>query len=95
MSNNQSKFVKFVKNNAALLLIAFCAVAIFTVVLAVNLQPDVPPVDNPVVNNPVDNPSEDVTTPDPTPVVKTEIVKVYFNSPLSYQNESNAVLFCP
>jgi len=86
MSNNQNKFVKFVKNNVALLLIAFCAVAIFAVVLAVGLQPDVPPIDEPVVNNPDNTPSDDVT-PQPTPVIKTEIVKVYYQCPLVYENE--------
>lgn len=88
MSNNtQSKFAKFVKNNVALLLIAFCAVAIFTVVLAVSLQPDVPPIDNPVGGNPTDTPVDDVVTPEPTPVIKTEIVKVYYSSPLIYETE--------
>ena len=86
MSNTQSKFVKFVKNNVALLLIVACAIAIFTVVLVVSLQPDAP-IDNPVVNNPSDNPSGDNVTPDPTPVIKTEIVKVYYGSPLVYEAE--------
>lgn len=100
MSNNsQSKFVKFVKNNVALLIIAFCAIAIFTVVLAVSLQPDVPPIDNPVGGNPSDTPVDTPVTPEPTPVIKTEIVKVYYASPLSYQTEGmgytdgNDVLF--
>ena len=86
MSSNQSKFAKFVKNNVALLLIAFCAIAIFVVVLAVSLQPDAP-IDNPVVNNPIDKPSGGDITPEPTPVIKTEIVKVYYSCPLVYEME--------
>ena len=98
MSNNQSKFVKFVKNNVALLIIAFCALAIFAVVLVVSLQPDAP-IDNPVGGNPTDTPNQDVVTPDPTPVVKTELIKVFYSSPLAYQAEGmgytngNDVLF--
>ena len=79
MSNNQSKFVKFVKNNVALLIIAFCALAIFAVVLVVSLQPDAP-IDNPVGSNPTDTPNQDVVTSDPTPVVKTELIKVFYFS---------------
>ena len=86
MSNNQSKFVKFVKNNVALLIIAFCAIALFAVVLVASFQTDTP-IDNPVVNNPVDTPVADDEVPDPTPVIKTEIVKVYYNSPLVYETE--------
>ena len=98
MSNNQSKFVKFVKNNVALLIIAFCALAIFAVVLVVSLQPDAP-IDNPVGGTPTDTPNQDVVTPDPTPVVKTELIKVFYSSPLAYQAEGmgytngNDVLF--
>ncbi len=86
MSNNPSRISKFIKNNVALLVIAFCAISIFAVVLVVSMQQDTP-IDNPVVNNPVDTPVADDNLPEPTPVIKTEIIKVYFASPLVYETE--------
>ena len=85
-TKQQSKFARFLKNNAALLLIIFCVIAIGTVVLAVTLTRDNPPVDN-VVGNPNDNPDDGKkpdddppTTVDPKPTTK----KVYFMSPVNY-----------
>lgn len=80
-----NKFARFIKNNAALLLIIFCVIAIGTVVLVVGLtQNNVGPNDNPVVvdpndDKPVDKPDDPIDTKP-----KTEIVKVYFVSPVEY-----------
>lgn len=83
-----SKFSRFMKNNAALLLIIFCLLAIGAVVLAVTLTGQPTPVDpdNPAVVKPdPDKPDPDnpdpVVQPDPD---KTEKVKVFFESPLDY-----------
>ena len=71
-SKSDNQFVRFVKNNVALLLIIFCVVAITTVVLVSTLSAGDP-----------DNPTTVIPDPDDeTP--KTEIVKVYYGSPLSY-----------
>lgn len=78
-----NKFARFIKNNAALLLIIFCVIAIGTVVLVVALtQNNALEPDNPVVVDPDDkNPgTDDPVNTDP----KTEIVKVYFVSPVEY-----------
>ncbi len=79
-----SKFSRFLKNNAALLLIIFCLVAIGSVVLVVTLaekQSELPS-DNPVVKpTPGDDDSVVKPTPD-TPVPST--VKVYFTAPVNY-----------
>lgn len=82
MSNQTNKFVRFLRNNAALLLIIFCVIAIGTVLLVVGVsnRNNLPVDNNPVVVDPDNNPNE-------TPVVeepKTEIVKVYFRSPVDY-----------
>lgn len=77
-----SKFTRFLRNNAALLLLIFCVLAIAAVVLAVTLTRDDAPVipDNPVTGNPNDtNPDDDKPT---TP--KTEKVNVYFAAPVQY-----------
>ncbi|MCM1043683.1 MAG: M23 family metallopeptidase [Corallococcus sp.] len=74
-NSQQNKFVKFLRNNAALLIILFCAVAILTVVLAVTLTKS--PADDPVGNKPTPTPPDE-------PVIKTEIVKVYYSSPVNY-----------
>lgn len=79
-----SKFSRFLRNNAALLLLIFCVLAIAAVVLAVTLtrDNDVPVIpDNPVTSNPNDdNPAQNTPT---TP--KTEKVNVYFASPVQYK----------
>lgn len=83
-TKQKGKFSRFLRNNAALLLIIFCLLAIGTVVLVVSLTktPTVP--DNPVVVDPNDDKKDDktdpVVKPDPTP----EKVKEYFVSPLDY-----------
>ena len=80
-----NKFTRFLRNNAALLILVFCVIAIATVVLAVTLtsgNSDKPIPDNPVVvdPNPDDNKPEQ-------PVVKDKI-KVYFAAPVKYTSVS-------
>lgn len=80
-----SKFTRFLKNNAALLLIIFCLVAIASVVLAVTLTNSTElPDDDPVVKpNPDDDNEDPVVKPTPEdPVPST--VKVYFQAPVDY-----------
>ena len=74
-----NKFARLLKNNAALLLIIFCVIAIATVVLAVTLAPgnDTP---NPDIDVTVD-PDDNVNNPDDN---KPELIKVYFQSPVDY-----------
>lgn len=88
-TNQTNKFTRFLKNNAALLLIIFCVLAIGTVVLVVSLtsnnvvEPDSPVVVDPDVDQPTVTPDDgNPTTP------KTEIVKVYFASPVDYESVS-------
>ncbi len=85
-TNQTNKFTRFLRNNAALLLLIFCVVAISAVVIAVSVTdntPDTPvdgtpdiPDDTPVVDNPVDD--------TPKPVIIKE--KIYFASPVAYQS---------
>lgn len=80
-----SKFTRFLKNNAALLLIIFCLVAIGSVVLVVTLTGnDQLPDDNPVVN-PTPDDDDPVVKPTPDDPVVTKI-KVYFLAPVNYQS---------
>ncbi len=87
MNNNStkqpSKFARFLRNNAALLLLIFCVLAITAVVLAVTLTKNKTPVpDNPVTVEPDDNQST-VTPPDDEPTEpSTQKVNVYFMSPV-------------
>ena len=80
-----NKFTRFLRNNAALLILIFCVIAIATVVLAVTLTrstPDTPIIpDNPVVTDPDDNKK------DPIPTIKDKI-KVYFAAPVNYTSIS-------
>ena len=70
-----NKFTRFLRNNAALLILILCILAIATVVLAVTLtrpNPDTPVIpDNPVVGDP-DDKDPDNNKPD----IKDKI-KVY------------------
>ena len=81
-----NKFTRFLRNNAALLILIFCIIAIATVVLAVTLtrgnsnNPVIP--DNPVVVDP--NPDD--KKPE-QPVVKDKI-KVYFSAPVAHTSVS-------
>lgn len=85
-TNQTNKFTRFLRNNAALLLLVFCVVAIGAVVIAVSVTGD--NVDTPVGGNPdgttdtpvVDKPIEDT----PKPVIVKE--KIYFASPVAYQS---------
>ncbi len=78
-----NKFTRFLKNNAALLLIIFCVLAIGAVLLVVGLTNNKLPIDdNPVVVNPGNDNNDD-----DKPVIndpQTEKVKVYFRSPVDY-----------
>ena len=79
-----SKFRRFLRNNAALLLLIFCVLAITAVVLAVTLTRNAPVIpDDPVVNNPNDDQPGNTKPDDDTPNTpgKTKI-KVYFSSPV-------------
>ncbi|MCX4287026.1 MAG: M23 family metallopeptidase [Clostridia bacterium] len=77
-----NKFTRFLRNNAALLLIIFCVVAITSVVLAVTLTRDrTTPV---IPNNPVDGKPDD-NKPDP---VEKDKIKVYFGKPVEYTSIS-------
>lgn len=94
-SKQPSKFARFVRNHAALLLLIFCVVAITAVVLAVSFaekQPDLPVVKNPDDDAPVVKPSPDDKADD-TPATPTPVVtKVYFASPVQY--EKTGMGFC-
>lgn len=82
-----NKFTRFLRNNAALLILIFCIIAIATVVLAVTLTrdtPDTPIIDNPVVVDP--NPDDNK---DPQPTIKDKI-KVYFTAPVTHTSISMA-----
>ena len=83
-NNEPSKFTRFLRNHAALLLLIFSVIAIATVVLAVTLSGDSLP------DAPVDvKPNPDVDNPDdkPTPTEPEKVfVKVYFAAPLAYQS---------
>lgn len=81
-----NKFTRFLRNNAALLLLIFCVVAIATVVLAVTLTRDTS--DNPVIpDNPVVSDPGNDDKKDPQPTIKDKI-KVYYASPVTYSSIS-------
>lgn len=81
-----NKFTRFLRNNAALLLLIFCVLAIASVVLAVTLTRDNTP-DNPIVpNDPVVKDPNDDNKPD-QPVIKDK-VKVYFSAPVIHTSIS-------
>jgi len=75
-----NKFTRFLRNNAALLILILCIIAIATVVLAVTLTRDKTP-DNPL-DNPVVGPGNN-DDKDPEPVIK-EKIKVYFAAPVAH-----------
>ena len=79
-----SKFRRFLRNNAALLLLIFSVLAIVAVVLAVTLPKTASVQDGPVANKP-DDPGPDDPNPD-KPI--TEKVEVFFQSPLAYTSIS-------
>lgn len=77
------KFARFLRNNAALLLLIFCVLAITAVVLAVTLTRDTGVIpDDPVVVEPND-PSTGGNQGD-KPTTPSKKVDVYFSSPLNY-----------
>lgn len=80
-----SKFRRFLRNNAALLLLIFCVLAITAVVLAVTLTkaPVIP--DDPVVNNPNDdNPSSNLPDDDTPSTPNKKKIQIYFAAPVKY-----------
>ncbi len=85
-TNQTNKFTRFLRNNAALLLLVFCVVAISAVVIAVSVTGDDP--NTPVGGNPNDpiggNPSDTPVDETPKPVIVKE--KIYFSSPVAYQS---------
>ena len=86
-TNQTNKFSRFLRNNASLLLLVFCVVAISAVVLAVNVgekTPDTPVGGNP--DNPGGTPGGENPGETPKPVIIKE--KVYFVSPVAYQSVS-------
>ena len=94
-TNQTNKFTRFLRNNAALLLLVFCVVAISAVVIAVSVTGDDP--NTPVGGNPNDQIVGDTPVDDtPTPVIVKE--KIYFSAPVAYQSvgmqyTSDEVLF--
>ena len=89
-TKQKGKFSRFLKNNAALLLIIFCVIAIAAVVLAVTLSSGDPTVDNVVTNPGNDDPNAD-KKPDNDPPANTDpkpdtptTKKVYFICPVDY-----------
>ena len=81
-----SKFRRFLRNNAALLLLIFCVLAIAAVVLAVTLTRDNNSVipDNPVTGNPDDNKPNVKPDDDKPSTPTTEKIDIHFASPLDY-----------
>lgn len=96
MSTNKktNQFTRFLRNNAALLVMIFCIAAVIAVVLAVSFSesdniPDTPVVVEPD-NNDNNDPTNTPTTPDEDDEPSQQIskVKVYFQSPVQYQKVS-------
>lgn len=84
-----SKFRRFLRNNAALLLLIFCVLAITAVVLSVTLTRNTSDIiDDPVVNNPNDDLPGNTDPSDKPSNPGTEKVKVYFIAPLNYTKKS-------
>ena len=82
-TNQTNKFTRFLRNNAALLLLVFCVVAISAVVIAVSVTGDDP--NTPVGGNPNDQIGGDTPVDDtPNPVIVKE--KIYFSAPVAYQS---------
>ena len=80
-----SKFTRFLRNNAALLLLILCVLAITAVVLAVTLTRNTPIIpDDPVVNQPNDD-TPGNTDPDDKPnTPNKKKIRIHFASPISY-----------
>lgn len=81
-----SKFSRFLRNNAALLLLIFCVLAIVAVVLAVTLTQNATIPDDTVVNAPSDDKPGNADPDDNPP--KKEKVEVSFKAPLAYTSIS-------
>ena len=81
-TNPTNKFTRFLRNNASLLLLVFCVVAIGAVLIFASVSEKTP--DTPVGGNPDDttNTPNDTPVDNPSPVVITQ--KVYFQSPVDY-----------
>ena len=84
-TKHPSKFRRFLRNNAALLLLIFCVLAITAVVLSVTLTRNSSNIiDGPVVNNPNDDMPGNTDPEDKPNNPGKDKVKVYFISPLDY-----------
>ena len=82
-----SKFRRFLRNNAALLLLIFCVLAITAVVLAVTLTRTTTPVvpDDPVISKPNDDDPDDKKPDDDTPDKPSKKkIQIYFAAPVNY-----------
>lgn len=81
-----SKFTRFLRNNAALLLLILCVLAITAVVLAVTLTRNTPVIpDDPVVNKPNDDTPGNVNPDDDKPSTPSKKkIQVYFGAPVKY-----------
>ena len=79
-----TKFKRFLRNNAALLLLIFCVLAITAVVLSVTLTRNTTVVDGPVVNNPNDDQPGNVTPDDKPNTPSKKKIQVYFAAPVKY-----------
>lgn len=81
-SKQPSKFSRFLRNNAALLLLIFCVLAIASVILAVTLTQNAETIDDPVTGKPDD---EQGNKPDDKPnPPTTQKVDVHFGKPVNY-----------
>ena len=87
-----SKFRRFLRNNAALLLLIFCVLAITAVVLSVTLTRNTSIIpDDPVVNNPSDDTPGNVTPNTPS----KKKIQVYFAAPVKYSGVSMDYTYGP
>ena len=94
-SKQPNKFTRFLRNNAALLLLIFCVLAIAAVVLAVTLTRDNPAVvpDGPVAGTPDDNNPDNKPDEPDKPI--TQKVDVYFQSPVKHTGIGLGYTFGP
>lgn len=92
-----SKFRRFLRNNAALLLLIFCVLAITAVVLAVTLTRTTPEIpDGPVVNNPNDDqPGNNKPSDDKPDTPSKEKIKIHFTAPVKYTRVSLEYTYGP
>lgn len=78
-NNTPNNFTRFLRNNAALLVIIFCVLAISAVVIVASVAKP----STTVVTNPTGNSDEPTVTPVDEPEPTPQIVRTYFTSPVS------------